>query len=254
VGGAVTGNVITKPKIVLVEGHDEVQFFSALSDYLGLSVDVEIREVGGTRGFSAAVRSLLRDSMRNKLSSLVVARDADRSPQGAFHSVRNLLGNAGLPSPREPFAMVEGDASDPVIGRLRVGAMILPSGSSPGMLEDLCLMAAQDDPAMQCVDDYFRCLESALDRENMPRNEPKARVRAFLCSHELWEESHFEFIRNHIEQWLPGMPNAPSVEQVHAFLASRYRPSLNLGLAAQAGYWDFEHSAFAEMREFLSSL
>lgn len=51
------------------------------------------------------------------------------------------------------------------------------------MLEDLCLASVADDPAMRCVDKYFRCLEE----QNLVQKEiaiPKARLHAFLASRE----------------------------------------------------------------------
>jgi hypothetical protein len=82
------------------------------------------------------------------------------------------------------------------------------------MLETLCLQSVTDDPAVQCVDDFFRCLE----REGLksPTNLAKARA--------------------------------------HVFLASRPRPDLLVGQAAHAGYWRWDHAVFDQLKEFLRSL
>ncbi len=51
------------------------------------------------------------------------------------------------------------------------------------MLEDLCLKAVENDAAMSCVDEYFRCLED----QNITLKEvaiPKARLHTFLASRE----------------------------------------------------------------------
>ena len=51
------------------------------------------------------------------------------------------------------------------------------------MLEDLCLAAVSDDPAISCVDEYFKC----LDQQGISQKEsviPKARLHAFLSSRE----------------------------------------------------------------------
>ena len=96
----------------------------------------------------------------------------------------------------------------------QVVVMILPDGETPGMLEDLCLKSVKEDPAMRCVDEYFECLQERDGR--LPSNLSKARV--------------------------------------HAFLASRERPGLRLGEAAQKGHWPWEHPAFEQVRQFLNTL
>jgi hypothetical protein len=113
-------------------------------------------------------------------------------------------------------------------------------------------MSVVDDPAMDCVEEYFQCLGRRLDE--MPQNVSKSKVRAFLTSREILEESHYEFIQRHVADRPPAMPSAPSSEKVNAFLSSRYKPRLDLGIAAKAGYWNFDHSAFKEIKDFLRSL
>lgn len=49
------------------------------------------------------------------------------------------------------------------------------------MLEDLCLQSVAGDPAMDCVEEYFGCLQKA---GVSPRNLPKAKMQAFLASRE----------------------------------------------------------------------
>ena len=90
-------------------------------------------------------------------------------------------------------------------------------------------------------------------------NTAKANVRSFLVSREVMEESHFEFLRDNLEAWIPTMPNAPSAQGVHALLASKYKPTLDLGqsISARRGgeeYWPFEHTAFDPIKEFLRTL
>ena len=122
------------------------------------------------------------------------------------------------------------------------------------MLEDLCLESVADDPAMPCLEEYFRCLEEQLEAGAFPSNPSKARVRAFLTSMEWLEEAHFEYLQKHLGEYLSELPDAPSVAKVHAFLASRYKPDLDMGIAAKEGYWRLDHPAFALAKRFLSML
>jgi hypothetical protein len=102
----------------------------------------------------------------------------------------------------------------PAPGHPRVLVMILPDNQSPGALEDVCLKAIAGTPAMRCVDEFFCCLQ----RHHLPppKNLSKAKVLAYLTS-------------------LP-------------------EPDKRLGESAQAGYWDWDHPAFSDLKDFLRSL
>lgn len=99
-------------------------------------------------------------------------------------------------------------------GSPRVSALILPDATTAGALETICLEAVADDPVMQCVKDYFECVRQRMG--SLPENLSKA--------------------------------------QLHAFLASRPKPDLLLGQAANAGYWPWNSPAFRDMIQFLQSL
>jgi len=99
-------------------------------------------------------------------------------------------------------------------GPLKVGVFIVPDNRSPGMIETLCLESVRDDSAWPCLDVFFSCV-----RERggvLPENLDKARAQAFL--------------------------------------ATRKDPALPVGLAADEGYWRFEHQAFQELTTFLRSI
>ncbi len=234
---------ITRSKVLAVEGKDEEELFSALIACLNLS-DIEIWALGGKDKFRRNIRALTITSGFDGVTSLGVVRDADKDPAGAFQSVCGALESAGLPRPTTPLQPV-GDAP-------QVMVMILPDGETPGMLEDLCLRSVAEDPAMSCVDEYFRCLEGWL--QELPRNPSKARVRAFLASREWLEEAHFEYLQRRMEEYLTEFPDVLSAAKVHAFLASRYKPDLDLGIAAKEGYWRFNHPAFEQVKWFLKTL
>jgi hypothetical protein len=99
-------------------------------------------------------------------------------------------------------------------GEPSTAIFILPDCFSPGMLESLCLKAVQDDPAFACIDNYFECLKAR--RSDPPGNIPKA--------------------------------------QIQVFLASRERPGLLLGEAAQKGYWPWNSSVFDPLKHFILAL
>lgn len=96
----------------------------------------------------------------------------------------------------------------------RVAVLIAPHGESSGTIEDVCLESVAGDAAMGCVQGYFSCLNN-----------------------------------NGVEQ-----PGNMRKAEAQAFLASRERPGLRLGEAAEAGYWDFEHAAFDPFKRLLGKL
>lgn len=94
--------------------------------------------------------------------------------------------------------------------------MILPSANERGALEDLCLAAVKEDNASACVERYLSCLK---------------------------EES----VAGPKQKWL-------NKARVRVFLSSKEEPTLSLGIAAQRGYWPFDHSVFDDVKKFLKSV
>ncbi len=100
-------------------------------------------------------------------------------------------------------------------GELSVAYLIVPHDGQGTMMEDVCLESVRTDPAMECVNNYFECVSQAN---------------------------------------IPGPRNWSSKARAHAFLASRERPDLRLGEAAESGVWDFDSEAFSPMKDLLGML
>ena len=83
------------------------------------------------------------------------------------------------------------------------------------MIEDVCLESVSADPAMKCIENYFDCIHGA----GLPG--PR-------------------------EHWT-------SKARLHAFLASRERPQLRLGEAAEKGVWPLEADAFSPIETLLTT-
>lgn len=99
---------------------------------------------------------------------------------------------------------------------LRVAVLIAPHGKSSGAIEDVCLESVAGDAAMGCAQDYLNCIKDSVAESEQPNNLRKARLQAFL--------------------------------------ASRKQPGKRLSEAAEAGYWDFEHTAFEPFKRLLGML
>ena len=99
---------------------------------------------------------------------------------------------------------------------LTVAYLIVPHDPPGTMMEDVCLNSVSGDPAMDCVDQYFDCVSRA--DTSGPR-----------------------------QVWM-------SKARSHAFLASRDRPDLRLGEAAERGVWRFDSEAFRPLIDLLKML
>lgn len=95
-----------------------------------------------------------------------------------------------------------------------VGVMILPDNSSPGMLETLLCRTFAGSAIDGCIDRFFACVG----------NRPGVSI-----------------VR-------------PDKARAQAWLATRKRPHLSVGVAAKAGYWNLNHSALSDVRAFLRVL
>ena len=201
---------IKKPRLLVVEGDDEARLFNALFAHIekdGVKInDIQIIDAEGKRNIKSRIEVIVRHTDFSKVSSIGIVRDADDNADDALRSVQGALRAAGLTPPDTALSLAGGVP--------KVAVLITPYGKSSGMLEDVCLEAMEDDPAMGCVQDYFSCIESHLTEQ----------------------------------------PNNLSKAMMQAFLASRPNSGLSLGVAIQRRYWDFEHAAFEPLRRLVGML
>lgn len=101
----------------------------------------------------------------------------------------------------------------------QVAVFLWPDCQQPGTLETLCLSSVEKDPAMPCVRQYFECLKDQMPA--LSKTIEKAELHTFL---------------------------------LHTFLASREKPGLRLGEAAEKGYWPWDHPVFEPVKDFLRAL
>ena len=206
---------IKQPKLLIVEGKDEENFFAAaLTAHLGLA-DVQVLSIGGKTLLTRNLNALTNDPAFSMVQSLAIVRDADLTPAGsavsaaasAFESIRYSLTAPGV-----QLACPAGHALFSA-GPPRVGVFIMPDGIADGMLETLCVSAASSLPEYACVTSFFACCQG---HGAIPNNIHKARA--------------------------------------HAFLASRVESDRRVGEAALAGYWPFAEPAFHPLWTFLQAL
>lgn len=194
-------------RLLLVEGMDEVNLTTEMLRSWDIG-GVQVMDVGGKDKFKSEIDALMSFSRSRglQLSAIGVLRDADDSSESALQSVTDALRNLNLPAPGSHGAFEQGTPS--------LGVFILPDGTSPGAVEDLCWEAVQGTSAGKCSTAYLECLEEsgALASKN------------------------------------------PAKTLVHSYLAAQEDPSSRVGEGALKGYWSFDHPAFDPLRNFVSRL
>ncbi len=61
---------ITKPKLLLVEGNDEVRLFNALLEHLELGKTMDVDEMGGVKNLRAQLEAIWKITGHEKLAFL----------------------------------------------------------------------------------------------------------------------------------------------------------------------------------------
>lgn len=161
---------ITQTKLLLGEGKEEVYFFNALLQHLGIG-SVQVEQAGSKDNFKNFITTLPVRPGFLRVEAVAITRDADDNMTSAFQSVCSALDRAGLERPKTVATYTT--------GKPRIGIFIMPNCLDGGMLEDLCLASVATDMAMPCMDEFFRCVEAGGRK---PNNLAKARVHAWLAS------------------------------------------------------------------------
>lgn len=131
----------TKPGLLLGEGKDEVEFFTALLLEMGLADTVQVIDYGGVAKLPEFLTDLSRTPGIDTVRCIAVTRDADEDASSALTSLQHLV------------------TSSPLADRIR-GHFVLPDNRSPGALEALWLESLRESDFTPCVEEFFRCIEA----------------------------------------------------------------------------------------------
>src|SRR5688572_643491 len=151
----------------------------ALLGELGLRDSIHLYQVGGFNKFQKELTALLLSAEFQNLRHLAIVRDADYNTN-ALNSIQTHLQNANNRHPQRKFPIPQQARTIESIDDLQVSIMILPQAGIEGMLENLILDALANDNVLNCVNDYFECLEKT-GIEAKPNVIAKAKVRTFLA-------------------------------------------------------------------------
>ena len=161
----------SKPKVLFVEGLDEVNVVDSIVESLGI-VDSESVDVGGRDKLSVDLPSAVKEAtFLSIVKSFGIIQDADDDSNAAFGRVIGLLQKLGMPCPQHSGAFAKNE-------KFRVGVLVLPGGDRRGFLEDIFLTASDGTLELQCVDGFSQCCVAA----GRPAFESKRRAHALLVA------------------------------------------------------------------------
>ena len=144
---------IEKPKLIAVEGNDEVEFFNVLLKHLGFDgSDFQIENLEGKGNYNYEIPALINKPGFNKVTAFLIIHDADKSDEDAFKKIVNIFERLSkdLEPPKQKDTFSDGNP--------RIGIFIMPGNANEGMLEDLCLKTVEDHPVMECVNGFINCI------------------------------------------------------------------------------------------------
>jgi hypothetical protein len=170
---------IVHPRLVLVEGKDDVYFCAALRENRTLP-EVQFMQYGGKSNLSSFLYTLPRLPNFSLVRGIAVIRDADGDSNAAFQSIQNGLKRAGLPVPSAELKPATRDV-------VTTAALVLPGDGAVGELEDCLLQSVASHAYMRPVDDLIKDVEQLKGAPLSERS--KSKVRSFMAiqdpSHDL---------------------------------------------------------------------
>jgi hypothetical protein len=158
------------PKVLAVEGKDELNFFQAVLKDMVIN-EVDIFDVGGKDKFKTHIEALTKMVGFDQVITLAIIRDAENDAKATFDSMCYVLTQNGLSIP----ATVESYST----GTPSVGIFLMPGDQESGMLEDLCLKTVSEHPATRCVNVFVDCVNELTIPPNIMS---KAKAQVFLAA------------------------------------------------------------------------
>lgn len=201
---------IREPYLLLVEGKDDKHFFCNIAEKMRAIENLQAEPLEGKSKLKDKISAFKNErGFETVVKRIGIVRDSDLDDD-PFRSVCDALKEAGLTAPEEQLQLSNGTP--------QVVVFILPGGDKPGNLEDLCLESVEDQDAMQCIDEYFRCLEARCNKDVLPPDNKRSKAK------------------------------------LHAYLAAGAEPGKPIGIAVKKDYLAWDSAAFEKVRNFIEML
>ncbi len=136
-------------KLIIVEGKDEEICFGHWLKRWQLE-GTQVLAAGGKTQIPQTLEILRLLPSFSTLTHLLIVRDADETPSGAFDSVCAALSQANFVSPPSAWNWQPPQNQDPALC-----VAILPSISQQGALEELLLKTVADDEVLNLTEKYI---------------------------------------------------------------------------------------------------
>ena len=157
-------------KLMIVEGNDELNFFTALLNHMSIT-DVKIENSKGKDRFKEYIKAtLMRPEYADQVTVLAVVGDADNDANAAFTKISNLINELGYTPPQRKNQFK-------LSGEIKSGIYIMPGDYDAGMLEDLCISVAKDKAKLVLARKF---VDDAMALPDPPGIEAKSRAMAYL--------------------------------------------------------------------------
>ena len=208
---------IDRPVQLLVEGKDPQNFFQKFIEHLELA-GTQVQDFRGVDELKGFLEGFVVAPEFGQVKSIGIVRDAERR-----------IDREGRPEAQPSSAA---GAFQSVQSSLRNVGLPVPNrpteeaGTEPAV--SVLILPGNEDDGM---------LETLLCRTFAETDMDRCIDGFFQCA----EKSGSRIQR-------------PEKARARAYLTTMPHPHVSVGVAAQKGYWDFDHEAFASVRRFLRSL
>ncbi len=178
---------IVKPYIILCEGKDALNFLiaylnsTALQSDLRFSKSIQSFDFGGINDLSLFLSNLTQMEGFDKVTRLLVLRDAETNVETAIQSVKRAFSENGLPVP-DNCNEWKGEGEEHTL--IQTAYTLLPYCSvtpNAGTLEDLCwsILARDDSPQMK--EDIQQFINHVVEKYNsVGSHEHKSRLHTYF--------------------------------------------------------------------------
>ncbi len=211
-----------KPRLLLVEGADDKEFFRKLAEHLGIRDRIHLVAYKGKSNLDDYLIMILQDGHFANRRHIGIVQDSDYNTN-AFNSVISALDTANRNSSKDKFS-IPPEVLAPSTELPYVSVLPVPLDSE-GSLEDLVLDALQADPIMPCVNDYFACLTKG-GVQIAPNRASKSKLNVFIAGkiadreQATRRDTNRKFLREAVAMtwWRPELWEHESFNDAKAFL------------------------------------
>ena len=180
---------IVKPYIILCEGLDAQNFMIQYLNSKELGRDsrfgdsIQVLNFGGISDLSMFLRNMSNMEGYEKVSHILVLRDAETDAEKAVRMIKKALNDNCLPIPNECNQWLKDDNDE-----MSVAFTLLPLCSNKpveGTLEDLCWIILKDENAQEVRQEVQKFVVSIRDKYNtIKSHEHKSRLHTYFSVNE----------------------------------------------------------------------